>query len=117
MVLVDTSVWIDHLRHNNNRLGELLDAGEVLMHPFVVGELALGMLRQGTELLTLLTKMPHTPVASYDEVLSFIEIRSLAGKGIGYVEAHLLAAAVLANSTIWTLDASLNRLARVLRIA
>jgi len=117
MVLVDTSVWIDHLRNDNGRLRDLLDAAEVLVHPFIVGELALGTLRRRDEILGLLSEMPQAPVASHGEVLRFIDRRRLMGKGIGYVDAHLLAAAVLANARVWTLDTAFARLARLLGIA
>lgn len=111
MVLVDTSVWIDHLRNDNDRLRKLLDAAEVLMHPFIVGELALGVLKRREEILGLLSEMPQAPVASHAEVLRFVDRRRLMGKGIGYIDAHLLAASALAHARIWTLDLPLRRLA------
>jgi len=117
MILVDTSVWIDHLRNGNDRLRTLLDAAEVLVHPFVVGELALGVLKRRGAFLDLLAEMPQAPVASCAEVLRFVERRNLIGKGIGYVDAHLLASSVLADTRIWTLDARFGQVARALDIA
>ncbi len=117
MVLVDTSVWIDHLRQANVRLASLLEGGQVLVHPFVVGELALGKLRRRATVLALFAKMPRAPVASDAEVLTFIERRDLIGKGIGLVDAHLLASAVLAGVSLWTFDKRLGSVARTLRIA
>lgn len=105
MILVDTSVWVDHLRSGDETLASLLHAGRVLAHPFVIGELALGTLRRRREILDLLEDLPHATVASHEEVLSFIERQALAGLGIGYVDAHLLAATRLtAGSALWTRD-------------
>lgn len=117
MVLVDTSVWIDHLRHANARLGGLLQRGQVVVHPFVAGELALGELRHRAAVLALFAQMPQAPVASAAEVLTFIEQRDLIGKGIGLVDAHLLASAVLADVSLWTFDKRLGDVATTLRIA
>ncbi len=99
MILVDTSVWIDHFRDHDDELARALDDGEVLIHPLVVGELACGNLRNRAEILGLLGALPLAREATHDEVLAFIERRSLMGRGIGYIDAHLLAAAAL---TPWT---------------
>jgi predicted nucleic acid-binding protein len=115
-VLVDTSVWIDHLRRANVRLGALLHGGQVVVHPFVVGELALGNVRRRAAVLGLLANMPRAPVATDAEVLTFIERRDLIGKGIGLVDAHLLASAVLAGVALWTFDKRLGDVATMLRI-
>lgn len=105
MILVDTSVWVDHLRNGNAQLRELLDSGEVLIHPFVVGEIALGQLQSRRIILDTLRSLPQCTVASHDEVLAFIEQNKLFGFGIGYVDAHLLAAARLtATAVLWTRD-------------
>jgi len=117
MVLVDTSVWIDHLRNDNARLRPLLEAAQVLVHPFVVGELALGRLKRRREVMALLSKMPQAEVASHAEVLGFVERRGLSGKGVGYVDAHLLAASSLAGAQLWTLDLRLRRVAHTLGVA
>jgi predicted nucleic acid-binding protein len=117
VVLVDTSVWIGHLRDGHEGLSALLDAGEVLCHPFVVGELACGNLINRTEIISLLRALPQTPVAAQDEVLALIQARHLAGKGLGYVDVCLLAAAILTGVPLWTLDKRLNRAALELRSA
>ena len=95
MILVDTSVWVDHLRAGNERLTALLSGGEVLGHPFVIGELALGNLRRRDAVLSDLRHLPQAVVAADEEVLHFIDRQRLFGRGIGYVDAHLLAAARL----------------------
>ncbi len=105
MILVDTSVWIDHLRAGDDALVALLDGSQVLMHPFVMGELACGNLRNRDEVLGLLRDLPRVTVATEDEVLFFIERQRLMGRGIGYVDAHLLAAVALTGSArLWTRD-------------
>ncbi|OCK62586.1 ribonuclease [Bradyrhizobium sp. LMTR 3] len=118
MVLVDTSIWIDHFRHVDARLAQLLDRGEVAMHPFVVGELLLGSALGSSNLIGDLNTLPRTSVASSDEVLKFISDRKLPGSGIGYVDAHLLAAAALTPETlIWTRDKRLLAAAQSLSLA
>lgn len=117
MILVDPSVWIDHLRKRNARLSTLLEDGRVLAHPFVIGELACGLLSDREVVLGLLTELPAAPVATDAEVLALIERHSLAGRGIGLVDAHLLASAVLAAAPIWTLDRRLARSATELGVA
>lgn len=105
MILVDTSVWIDHLRHGESALTNLLNAGEVVMHPFVIGELALGNLRQRDVILDTLNNMPRAKIATNEEVLTFINQSKLYGLGIGYIDAHLLASVRLMPVTlIWTRD-------------
>lgn len=116
MTLVDTSVWIRHLRHGDGRLVELLDKGGVYCHPFVIGELACGRLRNREELLSLLKALPATPVADHDELLAFITKRKLAGRGLGWIDMHLLASALLANCALWTLDKSLAAVAADLKL-
>jgi predicted nucleic acid-binding protein len=117
MVLVDTSVWIDHLRDANARLGDLLLDGQVVVHPFVIGEIALGALKRRADILELLDQMPGVPVASDREVRALIERRGLMGQGIGLVDAHLLASAMLADVSLWTFDRRLGDVAAMLRIA
>ena len=105
MILVDTSVWIQHLRTGEPTLVELLDGSQVLSHPYVLGELALGRLSQREEILGLLSGLPRSAVATHDEVLAFVETHDLPGTGIGYVDAHLLAATLLTpDSDLWTRD-------------
>ncbi len=103
-MLVDTSVWINHLRRGNPALARQLSEREVWCHPFVIGELACGRLEARSEVLALLSALPRTPLAEHDEVLAFVGSNRLAGTGIGWVDAHLLAAARLAGIGLWTLD-------------
>jgi len=105
MILVDTSIWIDHLRTRDEQLTQLLEAGQVLAHPFVTGELALGNLRNRDAVLGALQNMPQAAVATEPEVLRFIGEKGLFGLGIGYIDAHLLAAVLLTpGSLLWTRD-------------
>ena len=118
MILVDTSVWIDHLRAGNAVLERLLDRGGVLAHPFVVGELALGNLRQRNVVLGAMGQLPRPVIASDEEVLGFIAAARLFGRGIGYVDAHLLAAARLTpDGRLWTRDRRLRAAAAQLDLA
>ena len=117
MILVDTSVWVDHLRAGDEALAALLRESRVVTHPFVIGELACGNLRGRAEVLRLLRDLPRTPVASDDEVLFFIERHELMGRGIGYLDAHLLAATTLADPTrLWTRDKRLIKVAMNLKL-
>jgi predicted nucleic acid-binding protein len=104
VILVDTSVWVEHLRRGLPRLATLLQEGEVLIHPWVIGELACGNLRNRSQVLDLLQGLPEAPLASDAEVLLLIERDRLMGRGIGYVDAHLLAAARLSDCRLWTQD-------------
>jgi hypothetical protein len=117
MILVDSSIWVDHLRHGDARLKRLLEAGHVVIHPFVVGELALGNLRQRNVVLSSLRELPHAVSAGDGEVLDFIEHHALAGLGIGLVDAHLLASARLTSAYLWTRDKHLNVVAVKLGLA
>ena len=116
MTLVDTSVWIEHLRRGSARLTELLNDEQVLHHPFVLGELACGDLRNRAEILGLLAELPQLQVAEQHEVLHLLETRRLHGRGLGWVDAHLLASCLLAGCGLWTLDRPLARVAGVLRV-
>ena len=112
MILVDTSVWVDHMRANDKALTALLDTGMVLAHPFVIGELALGNLCQREIVLNALADLPRASVATDAEVLHFIERHALFGRGIGYIDAHLLAAVQLtAGAELWTNDKRLHGVA------
>jgi len=112
MILVDTSVWIDHLRASDRELADMLDDGLVLAHPFIVGELALGNLRQRDVVLSALNDLPRAMVANQEEVLGFVSRHALYGRGIGYVDAHLLASARLTPETrLWTRDKRLGAVA------
>lgn len=118
MIILDTSVWIDHTRENNEHLFELFKRGKILIHPFTIGEITLGSLRDGDKIITSLMEMPRPNVASETEVLALIRKRFLAGSGIGYVDAHLLAATQLTpEASLWTRDKRLRRVAEAMGVA
>jgi hypothetical protein len=105
VILVDTSVWVDHLRKDDSSLRLLLDGGRVLLHPFVVGELAMGNLNRRDLVLRALRKLPEALVAREEEVLQFVAAHGLFGRGIGYIDAHLLASVQLTpGASLWTRD-------------
>ncbi len=116
MVLVDTSVWVSHLRDGNAQLANLLNDGKVLCHPLIVGELACGNLQEREIILSFLQLLPMSIAAEHDEVLLFIENNRLMGKGMGYVDVHLITSAVLTGVSFWTLDKKLAHAAESLRI-
>ncbi len=117
MILADTSVWVDHLRSGSKELRKLLDRGEIVIHPFVIAELALGSLRERTKTLALLDLLPQAPVARLDEVRTMIEARRLYNLGIGLIDAHLIASVFLSPSTLlWTRDKQLRKVAEALNI-
>jgi len=111
MVLVDTSVWIDHFRRKNSGLFDLLEEGAVLCHPFVLGELACGNLQNRNEVLDLLQALPMAPLAQRDEVFHLLQEQRLYGQGLGWVDAHLLASAKLMGCPLWTRDKTLAKAA------
>lgn len=118
MILVDTSVWVDHLRRGDARLSELLEGSQVVIHPFVIGEIACGSLVDRATILELLQALPAVLTAENDEILAFIDRHGLHGKGIGYVDAHLLASVALTEgTTLWTRDKRLRAAADVLGCA
>ena len=108
MVLVDTSIWISHLRDNNPQLQSLLNKTNVLCHPLIIGELACGNLQNRDEVLSLLNSLPQSLSIEHEEILHFIESHDLMGKGLGYVDMCLLASGILTNVPIWTLDKKLS---------
>lgn len=115
MILVDTSVWIDHLRRSDRGLVELLERSAVLAHPFVIGEIACGSLKDRITVVGLLQDLPRAVVAEDVEVLRFIDRRALHGKGIGYIDAHLLASVALTQGArLWTRDRRLRGIAQAL---
>ncbi len=114
MVLVDTSIWVAHLRETQIDLVNLLNKGEVACHPFIIGELACGNLKKRTAILSLLHDLPLVSTAEHEEVLEFIERHRLMVKGLGYIDIHLLASAMLSGLSIWTLDRRLERVADML---
>lgn len=117
MTLVDTSVWVDHLRRGNQRLRRLLEEQLVLVHPFVVGELALGRIRRRSEILGLLADLPQVAVATHQEAMEFVERHDLEGAGVGWVDLHLLVSAALSRAGVWTLDRRLSAAAQRLSLA
>jgi len=116
MVLVDTSVWVSHFRDGNDKLANLLDDGRVLCHPLIVGELACGNLQDRADILSFLQLLPMSIEAEHEEVLSFIENNRLMGKGMGYIDVHLIASALLTGVPVWTLDKKLAQAADSLHI-
>ncbi len=117
MILVDTNIWIKHLRESDTELIEQLNIGFVACHPFIIGELACGNLGNRAEILMLLQSLPSTPIVEPTEILDFIENSSLMGRGLGYIDIHLLASAILGNVALWTLDRRLNDVAGELGIS
>ncbi|MGH9946277.1 MAG: type II toxin-antitoxin system VapC family toxin [Pyrinomonadaceae bacterium] len=109
MIVVDTSVWIDHLRYSEKRLIELLKSGSVLVHPLVIEELACGHLKDRSKIIDLLHALPTAPVASHNEILNLISNKTLFGVGLGAVDVHLIASALLAGASLWSKDKSLSR--------
>jgi predicted nucleic acid-binding protein len=117
VILVDTPVWIDHLNHGDPNLTDLLNSASVSVHPFVIGELACGNLRNRGEILSLLRNLPEVTRASDGETLAFIETRNLMGRGLGYIDIHLLASVALTpESYLWTRDKRLAESARMLQL-
>ena len=117
MVLVDTSVWIEHFRNGHPRLVKHLNEGSVLRHPYVVGELACGNIRNREEILDLLRAIPQAKLAEDEEVYHLIETEELFGRGIGWVDMHLLVSALISGCALWTLDRRLQRTAKSLSVA
>ena len=118
MILVDTSIWVEHLRRGAPALVQRLEEGQVCIHPFIVGELACGTLNARRQILDLLRALPQVPVADDEEILMFIEHHRLMGRGIGYVDVHLLASAQITDGTLlWTRDKRLGEIAAEMDIA
>jgi len=117
MILVDTSVWVAHLREGNVGLDSLLIDGQVVSHPLIIGELACGNLENRSDILTLLSTLPMATQAEHDEVMQFIENHTLMGKGLGFIDMHLLVSATLSEVSLWTLDRRLNQVSSQLGLA
>ena len=109
MVLVDTSVWVSFLRHGNSRLQELLHDSKVVSHPFIIGELACGNISNRAEIISLMQSLPMLDAVEHEELLLFIEHNKMMGTGLGFVDVHLLAAAMLAGIPLWTQDNKLKK--------
>lgn len=117
MILVDTSVWIDHLHRIDERLVDALERDEVLTHPFIIGELACGNVAHRDHFLRLLDALSSAPVATHEEAMVFLNARKLMGRGLGYVDLHLLASAAIAQDVfLYTADKKLQRIARELKL-
>jgi len=117
MVVVDTSAWIQHFRKRDETLVDLLEHSRVVTHPFIIGELACGSLKNRHSTLELFTLLPQGQIASHDEVLNFVETHKLFAGGIGWVDAHILAACLLGRFSLYTKDKPLQRAATVCKIA
>lgn len=116
MILVDTSVWIEYLRKGQQQLSDLLDSGVVIGHPFVEGEVACGWLRNRFEVLDLLGQLPQAPLVPHRKALELLERERLHGRGLGWVDLHLVASARLAGCGLWSFDTALSRAAEALGI-
>ena len=115
-MLVDTSIWVEHLRKGNRQLELSLLDGEVICHPFIIGELACGSIKNRKEILSLLMSLPSAPVLEFDELMHFIDENQMMGIGIGFVDVHLLASARLSGTFLWTADKKLNSAATKLSL-
>ena len=111
MILVDTSVWIDHWRAGNQVLADLLLEEQIVCHPFVIGEVACGRSRRRAQILSLMKNLGQTPAVTHDEALAFIDAQGLVGSGLGWIDIHLLASAAVAGEQLWTRDTRLGRAA------
>lgn len=116
MILVDTSIWIDHLNKSDTRLITLLEEESVYVHPFVIGELACGNIKNRDEILKLLNALPQISTATLDEILFFINQHKLFGKGLGYIDVHLIASCMMDNAKLYTRDKKLFQIAKNLNI-
>ncbi|MDH3377801.1 MAG: PIN domain-containing protein [Gammaproteobacteria bacterium] len=117
MVLVDTSVWVDHLRDGNPKLEQMLLDGDVICHPFVIGELACGNIKHRKEVLYLMESLPACRIATQNEFLRFVETHNLMGKGVGFVDVHLLVSAKASDYLLWTADKALQTVASLLNLS
>jgi predicted nucleic acid-binding protein len=117
VILADSSVWIDHFRRGNGALADALENGLIVSHPFVIGEVACGTIRRRAEILTLLKQLDSTPTVANAEALRLAEERRLMGRGVGWIDVHLLASSLLAHVRLWSLDRRLSAIARELGLA
>jgi predicted nucleic acid-binding protein len=117
MILVDTSVWVEHFRNGLKELETLLNEGEVATHPFIIGELACGRLTNRSEILSLLQSLPTSTIIDFEEYLHFVNSHRLMGKGIGFVDIHILASAYIDSNFLWTLDKKLHTVASEMKLS
>lgn len=117
MILADTSVWVSNLRRGNSKFEQLLNDGDVLCHPFIIGELACGNIKNRIEILSLLDALPKANLLDNEEILLFIEKNNLMGKGFGLIDVHLLGSAILSEVALWTLDFTLQQEAHILGVS
>ncbi|MBW1903032.1 MAG: type II toxin-antitoxin system VapC family toxin [Deltaproteobacteria bacterium] len=117
MILVDTSIWVAHLRQGSRQLEKLLMDAEVMCHPFIIGELACGNLQNRNEIISLLQSLPITLTIEFDEFLFFMYRNQLMGKGVAFVDVHLLASAQLTGVPLWTADKRLKSAADQLELS
>ena len=111
IILVDTSVWINYLREGDPNLSQLLEQGLVACHPFTVGEIACGGIKNRREIINLLNDLPSVVTLDHSDILDFIENRKIMNKGIGYVGIHLLGSALVSDTPLWTFDKALKKIA------
>ncbi|MFC1884285.1 type II toxin-antitoxin system VapC family toxin [Thermodesulfobacteriota bacterium] len=116
LILVDTSVWIRHLRESEINLIHLLEQGLVACHPFIVGEIACGGIKNRKEIIDLLNDLPSTDILDHQDIMEFIEYRKIMNKGLGYVDVHLLGSALVSETSLWTFDKALRKIANQLSI-
>ena len=116
MVLVDTSVWIDHFRRGNNQLVKLLNRGDVFCHEMIIGEIACGTFKNRSEILSRLKLLPHSMHVRHEEILLFIEQNQIIGHGLGYIDVTLLVSSILTSIPIWSLDKKMSQFSKSLRI-
>jgi predicted nucleic acid-binding protein len=116
LILVDTSVWIKHFREGETSLAHLLEQGLVVCHPFIIGELACGGIQNRDEIISLLYHLPSTDILDHSDIMEFIEYRKMMNKGIGYIDVHLLASALVSETPLWTFDRALKKVANQLSI-
>lgn len=117
MVLVDTSIWVEHFRHGREDLRSLLEENQVYCHPFIIGELACGHLKNRSEILSLLASIQQSLVSEDEEILEMIEANGICGRGVGWIDVHLLSSALLSGARLLTLDRKLKKIAQEFSIA